>query len=298
MTPENLFAGAYLDRRAEARLRDDWLEQARGDAGTLYVAMRQSAALIQPAPDGGLARVAFLTGSDPRIAASTDADRMVLLGWYEQRRCVLVDLAPELAIELPHERFSELRPLTSELPAGEASLLAYARALQLWHASHRFCSRCGGASRSARAGHARSCPACGHVGFPRLDPAIIVLVHDGEHALLGRQSHWAPGRYSTVAGFVEPGESLEDAVRREVFEETGIVAREIAYHSSQPWPFPSSLMLGFTARAEHATPVLHDGELEDARWFSRSALRSGEVLLPPPEAISRRLIDNWLDHAA
>jgi NAD+ diphosphatase len=130
--------------------------------------------------------------------------------------------------------------------------------------------------------------------FPRLDPAIIVLVHDGSRALLGRQASWPPGRYSTIAGFVEPGESLEDAVRREVLEETGVTTRQIAYHSSQPWPFPSSLMLGFIATASETLPVLHDGELEDARWFARAQLLSGDVLLPPRHAISRRLIDNWL----
>ena len=151
---------------------------------------------------------------------------------------------------------------------------------------------------SSRAGHVRHCPACGHESFPRLDPAIIVLVHDDNAALLGRQATWPPGRYSTIAGFVEPGESLEDAVRREVHEETGIMAGEIAYHSSQPWPFPASLMLGFTARAAMAPPVLHDGELEDARGFSREELRGGAVGLPPPVSISRRLIDGWLHHAA
>jgi NAD+ diphosphatase len=294
MAPENLFAGSYLDRRAEARLREDWLAEARGDSHTLYIGMRQGAALVRPAGNGELSRVAFLSGSDPRVAATLDPQRLVLLGWYEERRCVLVDLPPEHAIERDGEVFSELRPLAAELPAAEASLLAYARALNLWRANHLYCSRCGGVMLSVRAGHLRHCPACGHESFPRLDPAIIVLVHDGHSALLGRQASWPPGRYSTIAGFVEPGESLEDAVRREVHEETGIAARDIVYHSSQPWPFPASLMLGFTAQATVATPVLRDGELEDARWFTREELRGGNVGLPPPVSISRRLIDTWL----
>ena len=293
MPSENLFAGPYLDRRAEARLREDWLTEARADPHTLYIGMRQGAALVRQAGDG-LSRVAFLSGSDQRLAATLDPERLVLLGWYEARRCVLVDLPPEQAIEHEGETFSELRPLAAELPAAEASLLAYARALHLWRANHRYCGRCGGPMLSARAGHQRHCPACAHESFPRLDPAIIVLVHDGDAALLGRQASWAPGRYSTIAGFVEPGESLEDAVRREVHEETGIAVRDIAYHSSQPWPFPASLMLGFTAQATTAPPVLHDGELEDARWFSREQLRGGSVSLPPPVSISRRLIDSWL----
>jgi NAD+ diphosphatase len=298
MTRENLFAGSYLDRRAEARLRGDWLAEARGDSHTIYIGMRAGAALVRPAAAGELTRVAFLSGSDPRVAASLDPERLVLLGWYETRRCLLLELPPEHAIEHEGESFAELRPLAAELPASEASLLAYARALSLWRANHRYCSRCSAPMRSDRAGHLLHCTACGYQSFPRLDPAIIVLVHDGESALLGRQASWAPGRYSTIAGFVEPGESLEDAVRREVYEETGIAARDIAYHSSQPWPFPSSLMLGFTARANVAPTVLIDGELEDARWFSREQLRSGTVGLPPPVSISRRLIDGWLQQHA
>jgi NAD+ diphosphatase len=297
MAPENLFAGSYLERRAEARLREDWLAEARADSRTLYIGMRQGAALVRPAATGD-ARVAFLSGDDPRVAATQDPEALVLLGWYAEQRCVLVDLPAEQAIEREGEAFAELRPLASELPPSEAGLLAYARALNLWRANHRYCSRCGGVMHSCRAGHLRHCHACGYESFPRLDPAIIVLVHDGDAVLLGRQAGWAPGRYSTIAGFVEPGESLEDAVRREVHEEAGIAARAITYHSSQPWPFPASLMLGFTAEATIAPPVLHDGELEDARWFHREQLLRGEVGLPPPVSISRRLIDSWLKHAA
>ncbi len=293
MAPENLFAGAYLDRRAEARLQPDWLTEARGDAETLYIVMRESAGLVLP---GSTTRIAFLPGSDPRVALTADPDRLLLLGWYQNQRCVLVDVEPALAVEQPGESFSELRPLTSELPASEAGLLAYARALNIWRANHRYCSRCGTPNIGTRAGHARLCPNCDSEEFPRIDPAIIVLVHDGERALLGRQAHWQPGRYSTLAGFVEPGESLEDAVRREVREETGVETLGIAYHSSQPWPFPASLMLGFTAEAQHAEPVLHDGELEHADWFTRDDIHAGRITLPPPEAISRRLIDNWLQH--
>jgi NAD+ diphosphatase len=293
MTFENLFAGAYLDRRAEARLREDWLDEARGDSGTLYIVMRQAAALVS-ATDSS--HIAFLPGTDPRVAGTTDPDRLLLLGWYQDQRCVMVDLEPELAVEQPGEAFTELRPLASELPASEAGLLAYARALNIWRSSHRFCSRCGTPNIGVRAGHARHCPRCDSEEFPRIDPAVIVLVHDGERALLGRQASWQPNRYSTIAGFVEPGESLEDAVRREVREETGVETAEVHYHSSQPWPFPASLMLGFMALARHSAPVLQDGELEDARWFSRADISAGRITLPPREAISRRLIDHWLQH--
>ena len=149
----------------------------------------------------------------------------------------------------------------------------------------------------ARAGHVMRCSraGCGSETFPRLDPAIIVLVTDpsGERALLGRQASWPAGRYSTIAGFVEPGESLEDAVVREVAEETGVQVSEVTYDSSQPWPFPSSLMLGFHAVASTDAITLRDGELEDARWFTRADVAAGHPALPPAGAISARLIDAW-----
>jgi NAD+ diphosphatase len=137
---------------------------------------------------------------------------------------------------------------------------------------------------------------CAQQFFPRLDPAIIVLVTDGERALLGRQATWPPGRYSTIAGFVEPGESLEDAVAREVMEETAVPVADARYDSSQPWPFPASIMIGFRARARPGSPARVNGELEDARWFTREEVRSGgNALLPFSHSISRRLIVNWLE---
>ena len=136
---------------------------------------------------------------------------------------------------------------------------------------------------------------CNQEFFPRVDPAIIVLVTDGERALLGRQATWPAGRYSTIAGFVEPGESLEDAVAREVMEETGVPAVGARYDSSQPWPFPASLMIGFRASAPPGSPVRVNGELEDARWFTREEIRAGAALLPPVHSISRRLISAWMD---
>jgi len=132
--------------------------------------------------------------------------------------------------------------------------------------------------------------------FPRVDPAIIVLISRGDLCLLGRQPSWPDGRYSTIAGFVEPGESLEDAVRREVYEETNIQVGDVRYHSSQPWPFPSSLMLGFLAEATSSDIVLNDGELEDAQWFTRKELRSGFPKLPFRISIARRLVDYWMEN--
>jgi len=203
---------------------------------------------------------------------------------------------------LPEETaLRELRPLAPLLPPDSASLLACARALALWKARHRHCGVCGAPNLPARAGHVMRCTrtGCGTEAFPRLDPAIIVLVTDstGERALLGRQASWQEGRYSTIAGFVEPGESLEDAVIREVEEETGVVVGDVEYVASQPWPFPSSLMLGFRAVARTHDITLRDGELEDARWFSRADIAAGHPALPPAGAISARLIDGWYGDA-
>jgi NAD+ diphosphatase len=166
-----------------------------------------------------------------------------------------------------------------------------------WRRMHRYCGRCGAETEPRKAGHVMVCtnPVCRHEHFPRIDPAIIVLVTDGERVLLGRQASWPAGRYSTIAGFVEPGESLEDAVVREVAEETGVRVDEVDYHSSQPWPFPSSLMLGFTARAASQEVRLQDEELEDARWFTRSEIAGGTPKLPPRLSISFRLIEHWFD---
>lgn len=292
----NFFAGPYLDRRAELRERADWIEEARRDASTLYVAAHGTTQLIHLEPEP---RIAFLTGDHPAVRAARP-EQLVLLGWFRGTRCMLVELDAGSWQELTAgQSFEELRPLSTCLPAEEAGLLAYARALTIWRARQRFCGVCGAATRPERAGHLIRCTneSCGQEFFPRIDPAIIVLVTDGERALLGRQASWPPGRYSTIAGFVEPGESLEDAVIREVDEETGVRIHDIVYDSSQPWPFPASLMLGFYAAAQPAAPITVGWELEDARWFTRDELEAGAVLLPPPQSISYRLIRTWMEGA-
>jgi NAD+ diphosphatase len=176
---------------------------------------------------------------------------------------------------------------------------AYAASLLSWHRRHRFCANCGQPTEPADAGHQRRCPACGAEHFPRTDPVVIVRVVDGDRLLLGRQDRWAEGRFSVLAGFVEPGETLEEAVRREIREEAGVEVGEVGYVASQPWPFPSSLMIGFHAVAAGGEPHPGDGELSAVRWFDRGEVEAavagaGSVHLPPPYSISRRLIDGWL----
>ncbi|HVO46201.1 MAG TPA: NAD(+) diphosphatase [Steroidobacteraceae bacterium] len=291
----NFFSGPYIDRRADAREATDWPESARSDPQTLYVLARDTAHLVYT---GAQPRIAFLQGDHPVLQAA-DARSLILLGWFEGARCVLFELGESQAFEPPAGTgFEELRPLSPLLPAREAGLLAYARALTIWRNRQRYCGVCGMTAWPDRAGHVIRCtnPSEPHEFFPRIDPAIIVLVTDGERALLGRQAGWPPGRYSTIAGFVEPGESLEDAVLREVLEETGVAANAPRYDSSQPWPFPSSLMIGFQAQARPGSPIRVGQELEDARWFTRDEIRSDDIpLVPPSHSISYRLISTWLD---
>jgi NAD+ diphosphatase len=290
----NFFAGPYIDRRAEERERPDWARAALEDPRTLYLPASGTRQLVHTRPEP---HIAFLEGSAARLIAA-DESRLVLLGWFRERRCVLVEVGDELPEGLPpNTSFEELRPLTPLMRGDEAGLLAYARALSVWRARQRYCGACGAPTIARRAGHCMCCSkeGCAQEFFPRLDPAIIVLVTDGERALLGRQATWPPGRYSTIAGFVEPGESLEDAVAREVMEETGVQVTGARYDSSQPWPFPASIMLGFRAWARPGSVARCSGELEDARWFSREEIRAGAALLPPAHSISHRLITTWMD---
>jgi NAD+ diphosphatase len=210
---------------------------------------------------------------------------------------VLVDHIPD---ELEPQ---SLRYIGPTIAPEDASLAVQAVGLSRWHQTHRFCARCGTATDVIKAGHSRVCPSCGTEHFPRTDPAVIMLITDGsadspgDRALLGRQPVWPAGYFSTLAGFVEPGESLIDAVRREVLEEVGIVVGDVAYLGSQPWPFPSSLMLGFHGAADTFDITVDGDELEEARWFTRQEITeltaSGELMLPPPVSISRWLVEQW-----
>jgi NAD+ diphosphatase len=294
MQQRNIFAGPYLDRAAHLRQDPEWFAAALADERSRAIPVWNSRNLIA---EGDIPRAVYWELSLIPPERRTGED-LILLGQFGETSYFTYEIdSIEPPPTPPGTRFEDLRLVAAVLPIDEAGLLGYARAIVSWRRRHRFCGTCGAKTLPAKSGHVLVCsdPSCRHEQFPRIDPAIIVLVSDGERALLGRQASWPVGRYSTIAGFVEPGESLEDAVAREVFEETGIEVDQIEYHSSQPWPFPSSLMLGFTAHARNTEVRLRDEELEDARWFDRADLASNGTLLPPRQSISYRLIEHWFD---
>jgi NAD+ diphosphatase len=275
----NTFAGEALDRAGPHRGDAAWLAARLADPATRVVAASAAGVIV--------------AGERPRmfaVDALPDGLELVLLGVDGDGHAVF---AADPGDELPGERRG-LRDLAPMLSQAEGGMVAHAVGLLNWHRRHRFCANCGAPSEAREAGHARECPACGTQHHPRTDPVVIMLVTDGDRALLGRQAQWPAGRYSALAGFVEPGESLEEAVAREVREEAGVRVDDVRYRSSQPWPFPTSLMLGFSARWAGGEPAVRDAELEDVGWFTREAIVDGDVLLPPPTAIARRLIDEWL----
>ncbi len=287
----NPFSGAFLDRRSETRSSSDWLAEALADGGTRFLVSRGTRHLLRHAPEPG---IAFVDRDHP-LVRDADPSLLVLLGWFRGERCVLVNTHQDESAAPAGTLFEDLRPMLPALPDDEASVLACARALLVWQSRHRHCGVCGAPTAPRNAGHSLRCTSsqCGTEFFPRIDPAIIVLVSAGDEVLLGRQASWAPGRYSALAGFVEAGESLEDTVVREVREEVGLKVDSARYFASQPWPFPSSLMVGFHATAAKA-PIVFDGELEDARWHTADELDHARPgMLPPPHTIARRLLESW-----
>lgn len=339
MHAPNTFTGGRLDRAAEHRADPAWLAAQATHPAARAVLVDDDGVHVGREDPPRLARVRLETvagvvapiGPAPPAAAPPGPDgpatAPLLLGLDAAGPVFAVDLGPPRAPngrpplvgahgEGPARpgtgtRALGLRRAATSLPHADAALAAHAAALVNWHRRHPRCAVCGQATSVMGGGIARRCPRCGTEHHPRTDPVAIMVVIDGpERVLLGRQASWPAGRYSALAGFVEPGESLEEAVVREVREEAGVQVGDPAYVSSQPWPFPSSLMVGYTVPYRSGTPRRVDGELEDLRWFSRAEVRAaadaagddweappaaGRALaLPPPYAIARRLLEHWL----
>jgi len=297
----NLFTASPLDRAEDRRRDGPWLSARQDDPGTRYTLVWRLTHLVTSQSP---ARPVFLSHQELHGAVD-DPGPPTFLGLYQDRAYFAVEL-PASADTMPDGlatlgEFQELRQVAALLDAPDAAILAHARAMAYWHQRHRFCGDCGSPTELGEAGYLRLCtnPQCGQHHFPRSDPAIIVLVEWEEHCLLGRKPSWPEGLYSTVAGFVEPGECIEQAVIREVREETGVRVGEIHYQSSQPWPFPSSLMLGFRAVAADPVIQVDQNELQDARWFTRKEIRSGlldgRMRVPTHISVSHRLIEGWYD---
>ena len=297
----NVFSRNPLDRAQHERLDEAWLAGSLEDARSRFLPLWRLQVLVKKDASGlAWARRALLAragqGATPILLGLRDG-----VAHYALDVSSLAAPASELGLTEVAE-FTDVRAIAGWLCAEDSGIVAQARALVEWHATHPFCARCGAPTMLAQGGAMRRCGKCAAEHFPRVNPVVIMLVVGGERCLLGRQAAWPRGMFSTLAGFVETGETIEEAVRREVREESGIEVGTVAYHSSQPWPFPSSLMIGCIAEAlsEDVTIDLH--EIDDVRWFPReTVLRAcrgetdaSELFLPPLIAIGRRLCGVWV----
>jgi NAD+ diphosphatase len=287
------FTGMALDRASIARKDPEWVRRQLTDPAARALLAGHDGVLMRVADAPALLRARLTSDGEP-----------ILLGLEDGAPRFAVDLdrlpAAERTAAIDGAQVVPLRDAGGVLPPAEAGLAAYVMALLNWHRRHRFCANCGAATDLAEAGYSRQCPRCGATHFPRTDPVVIMTVeHDGR-LLLGRRAGWPAGRLSVLAGFVSPGESAEEAVVREVEEESGIVARDPVFVASQPWPFPASLMLGFHAESDGGEPHAVDGELDEVHWLDldtvRAATRGDPVgfQLPPSVSVARFLIDRWI----
>ena len=298
----NTFAGNPLDRASDRRRDAEWLADRLASDGATVVALWNGSPLVsEPAGDVRLTRLS------PSLAVelAKGDERLLFLGLDQEQHAVFaVDLEgaadPAEGVLRDRGRFLNLRDLAAILPTPECGMAATAKAVFEWRRKHRFCSACGQLTLVTEAGWKRLCPACKVEHFPRTDPVVIMLPVRGDRCLLGRQPSWPADRFSALAGFMEPGESIEEACARELLEEAALVTTSVRYHSSQPWPFPTNLMIGLFADVGPGEARADQSELEAVVWLDRRQVRAalaetGDVLLPPSFAIARRLIETWAE---
>lgn len=305
--PNHLGFGG-LDRDAVFREGENCIQKILKSAETLIVPVWRNLNLFREIGGKDKKPVPAYLSADQASSLIDIADNQVYLGKLRFSGKTAAYLAIDISALEEEEvtskmaewgTFTDLRNISPLIDGIEGSILAYARAMIYWHSRNRFCGVCGSLTEATKCGHQRDCTnrECASPHFPRTDSAVIVLVHDQERALLGRQHFWPKGMYSLLAGYVEPGETIEHAVAREVFEESGIKVKNIKYQHSQPWPFPSSLMLGFNAEASTTKINCNDAEIEDVQWFTKQEMldfNSQGKFLPRKLSISRRLINDWL----
>lgn len=301
----NPYSSAEIDRASHERENDERMIELASSGAARFVPIDSERNLVNKG--SGNPEPVFLQGMMARAVIGT-AEHHIFLGYVEGTPYFAVDVTGKETPLGEMGEFVDLRQIGALLFAREGSILAYARGMTYWHRRHRFCGVCGSPTRVTRGGHVRICTneACKTEHFPRTDPAVIMLVHHGDKCLLGRGKQFPKGMHSTLAGFVEPGESFEDAVAREVYEEVRVRVKteNVVYRSSQPWPFPASVMIGFHAEAESLDFEVNQDELASALWLSREELRpenlpkDGSFFMPRRDSIARRLIEEWLGYEA
>ncbi len=301
----NTFAGNPLDRVSERRSEAGWIEEKLKAPGSLAIALWNGKPLLESAKDGG-SQLAYLSASVAGEIAG-GPERLLFLGLWKETAVFAVDLesesdpADEALSGLG--RFEDLRAVVATLPGADAAIIATAKAMFEWRRRHRFCANCGQPSETMDGGWKRLCRACGTQHFPRTDPVTIMLPVHGERCLLGRQKAWPAQMMSALAGFLEPGESIEEGCARELWEEARLKAVRVRYHSTQPWPYPSSLMIGLIAEVESDEATADGIEIDTVRWFTREEARAilagthPEVKAPPGMAIAHQLIRAWAETA-
>lgn len=292
-----------LDRANAQRGDAHWVAQHLAGDNSLFVPLWRGKVLLRTSGEG-VSQAVFLSGEAAR-QFRLPGGPWALLGLLDGVALFVVDVSevedPVPLLPPAEGAFAELRPVAGLLPPPEAAVLGHARALMHWRSRHRFCSLCGNPCEPEQAGTALRCTVCGTQHFPRTDPAVIMLIsrHDDQgipQVLLAHSPRFAPQLYTVLAGFVEPGENVEQAVAREVMEETGVAVRDVRYFGSQSWPFPGSIMMGFTATATSAQITIDQAELADARWFPREAIRNPAafaITLPHPVTIARQMLEAW-----
>lgn len=304
MNRVNFYAGADIDRAAPQRRDAAWIAEKLAAPEARVLPLWRDKNFVSFLDQGGeTPQIGWLSVADA-TAISDDPNPFLLLGEKDGTPYFAIDLShhEDPAAAVPHGSFVGLRDVGGALDQSEGALLSYAKGLIHWHDRHPFCARCGSPTDMVDAGHVRVCrdAACKASHFPRTDPAVIMLVHMGDRCVLAHNRRNPLPMYSTLAGFVEPGESLEEAVAREVQKEVGIRVGRVRYHSSQPWPFPGNIMLGFHAEAETTEITVEEEELVETRWFDREEVANAAetgLKLSRSESISRRLIDDWVSGA-
>jgi NAD+ diphosphatase len=300
----NTFAGNPLNRVSDRRTDEAWLAEKLDDPQSLAVALWNGKPLIEDGSAKGAVQIAYLRADMARELAGGQ-ERLAFMGLWKDTAVFALDLEGGAdPAEGPLKglgRFEDLRSISMRLPGPDAAILATAKSLFEWRRRHKFCSACGQPSEVREGGWKRVCPSCQGEHFPRTDPVVIMLPVFGERCLLGRQAIWPKGMFSALAGFLEPGENIEEACAREVMEESGLTAVSVRYHSTQPWPYPSSLMIGLIAEVSDDEATPDQTELEEVRWFSRdeaAALLKGELagtFAPPPMAIAHQILKAWVE---